>query len=428
MHQQRLSARRLFFHIIGIIILAGGLSLSDCKAQSKTTKAPVRKNGKLIKVAKIGEFDTAKLSRILNEELHAFLAGAQMPFESFKGKYQRPACSVVLYKLIFQSAVPEKGDMPVEQTGLIALPTVLAAGTPMVSYQHGTVFAKNDVPSNIESSMETKLMLAQFGGQGYIVIAADYHGLGDSKYPNAYFSRKSTERSCLDMYTAAQEFLEQQQIKSQHLFLMGWSQGAYNTLVFLRALEQARIRVTAAVTAATPADPNFFITRGILNPRSDDAAWLPGGLNILLQSYEHYLGLKGLTARAIRPAYLQAARDFYAFKISFPEFFQKTTPRIVDFINPAFVEEIRLGSSPLCQALNDAQAYCWKSSTPLRSYYGGKDEAIPVVLGKLAVEYQQTLGKNNGELAFAGENADHRCTYTVALYDVKSWLDAFIHR
>ena len=428
MNQYVLTASRMFFTKMAWLILLAGLAFYSCKPRSNSGKDQTVQNGKLIKAEKIGEFDTGKLRRILNEELQEFLAGAPMPFDSFRGKYAEPANSITLYKLTFQSSVPEKNNEPVEQTGLVAIPAAVAPGTPMVSYQHGTVFAKNEVPSNIESSMETKLMLAQFGGQGYIVIAADYHGLGESPYPNAYFSRRSTEQSCLDMHTAAREFLEQQKIQIGHFFLLGWSQGAYNTLVFLRRLEQARVPVVATVTAATPADPNFFISHGILNPRPADAVWLPAGLNNMLYSYENYMGVTGLAARAIKPQYLQASKDFYEFKIGFPEFLQKTTPKIVEYLNPEFVEEVRLGSSPFCQALNQAEGYRWKSKIPLRSYYGAKDECIPPTLGRLAIEYQQAMGKTNGELAFAGENADHRCTYTVALYDAKAWLDAFIKK
>ena len=413
--------------ILGITLIAG-LALTGCKPQTKSDSASRVQNGKLLKAEKIGEFDTSKLNHILNEELQQFLTGSPMSFDEFKGKYQKPANSVTLYKLTYQSSVPEKDNEPAEETGLVAIPSAFAAGTPMVSYQHGTVFGKTEVPSHIDESMETRLMLAQFGGQGYIVIAADYDGLGDSKHNNSYMSRRSTEQSCLDMYTASQEFLSQQKIQVGNFFTMGWSQGAYNTLIFLRRLEQAKIPVAATATAATPADLFYLIAHGILNPRPQDAFWVGAGFTTLLFSYEDYGGLKGLTTMAINPKYHQAAKDFYEFKIDFPTFLKSTTTNVFELLTPEFVEELRLGSSPLCQALNTAEGYRWKSSTPLRSYYGEKDEAIPVELAKLAVEFQTSMGKKNAELVLANANADHRATYAVALYDVKSWFDGFIKK
>jgi pimeloyl-ACP methyl ester carboxylesterase len=406
-----------------------GLTLIGCAPQSTTEKSASVQNGKLIKSEKIAEFDTAKLSKILNEEMEQFLTGSKKPFAELKGKYHTPINGVTLYKLTYQTSIPEKDNKPAEVTGLVAIPTSFAAGTPMVSYQHGTVFGKGEVPSNIEESMETKLMLGQFGGQGYIVIAADYVGLGsDSTNGNSYFSRKSTEQACLDMYKAAQEFLGQQKIQVGNFFTMGWSQGGYNTLTFLRRLEQEKIPVAATLTAAAPPDLLYFIGHGILNRRPIDAPWIPAALSNLLFSYENYGGLTGLPERAIRSEYLQTAKDFYAFKIGFMDFFQKTPQVAADFLKPEFVDAFRLGSDPLCSALNSAEGFRWRSDVPLRSFYGESDEAVPVDLAMFLVQYQTALGKKNGELVNAGANADHRATYAVALTEAKNWFDGFIKK
>jgi pimeloyl-ACP methyl ester carboxylesterase len=411
-----------------LFLLCSSYFLTGCKQPTKKNTTTAVQNGKLIKAEKVGEFDTTKLNSILNEELEQFMGTSTMPYSELKGKFQTPANSVTLYKITYQSSIPDKANAPSELTGLVAIPSRIAAENPMVSYQHGTVFAKDEVPSNIDKSMETKLMLAQFGGQGYIVIAADYEGVGDSKNDNSYFNRHSTERACLDMYAAAQEFLGQQNIQVGNFFVMGWSQGAYNTLLFLRSLELAKIPVVAATTAATPADPLYFVTHGILNPRPNDAPWIPAAFSVLLHSYESYLGLTDLPAKAIRPEYLQTAKDFYSFKIGFMDFLQKTPASVLDFLNPEFIEEMRLGSSPLCAALTAAEGYRWKSNVPIRTYYGEKDEAIPEDLGKLVIEYQTSLGKKDGEAVNAGANADHHAAYAVAIIGAKPWFDSFLKK
>lgn len=413
----------------GVLFVAIGLLLNGCKTQDEqSSNSNLVQSGKLIRVDTIAVFDTTRLKRILNEELEQFLLNSTEPFSSFKGKYQTPTNTVTLYKITYQSSVPEKDNEPTILTGIIAIPSTLAAGNPMVSYQHGTALSKTGVPSFIDESMETKLSIAHFAGSGYIVIAADYLGLGVSTLKNAYLVQKSTEQSCLDLYKAAQEFLNQKNIKVGHYFTLGWSQGAYNTLTYLRRLEQEGIPVSATATAATPSDLNFFIIRGILNPRPEDPAWGVACLSNLIFSYENYYGLKGLTAKAIRPEYLQIAKDFYEHKMEFPEFLQKTPHTIPALLTPAFVKELQQGSSPFCNALNAAEGYRWKSTTPLRSYYGGKDEAIPVHLAKLAIEYQESLGKKNGELIDAGQDADHRAAYAYAVYHVKPWFDSFIKK
>jgi len=383
-------------------------------------------HGDLIKYEQIGSFDKAKLTSIVNEELSVFLKGSPMPFEQFKGRFSEPACNINLYKITYQTFIPEKGDKPTIATGLVAIPDQVKAVMPLISYQHGTVFGKQEVPSYIDQSMETKLMLAQFGGQGYIVIGADYIGMGDSKEANSYFAMKSTEQACMDMYTAATQFLKKKQIGVGHFFTVGWSQGGYNNMVFLRALEREGINVTASATASAPVDLSFFIVRGITNPRPFDAVYSPACLSNMIISFEEYYKIPGFAASIIRPEYLDLAKNFYNFKIDFMPFLKRSTGSVQDFVKPEFIIQIRTGNSKLQQILNESEAYRWVSKTPLRAYSGMKDEAVPEYLARLAVDYQALLGKKNGQAINAGEKADHRATYVYSVIDLKPWFDSFL--
>ena len=71
------------------------------------------------------------------------------------------------------------------------------------------MFGKKDVPSysflrddknRYAATYETRLMVAQFAGNGYVVIAADYFGLGDSVESESYLVYANHERACMDMY------------------------------------------------------------------------------------------------------------------------------------------------------------------------------------------------------------------------------------
>jgi pimeloyl-ACP methyl ester carboxylesterase len=375
----------------------------------------------------IGTYDSAKLTRIVNEELEQFLAGSPLPFEKFKGRFEAPKFKVKLYKLKFTSQVPELENRPTESTGLIAIPETKETELPLLSYQHGTVFEKNQVPSQPENSMETRLLLTQFASQGYIVIGADYFGLGDSDLPNSYFQRASTEQACLDLRTAALQFLEQQtKLKAKAFFTLGWSQGGYNNMIFLRRLEQAGIPVTASATASAPVDLAFFIVRGIANPRPFDAAYTPAAFGNLLFGMEKYRNLPGLTRQAIRPEYYQMAEDFYHFKLDFLEYLQKSTGSAREFLRPEFMQQLEMGNSQITPLLEASESYRWVSRTPLRAYSGGKDEVVPDYLARFGVDYQSMLGKQNGEAFSAGADADHRATYVHALIDLKPWFDSFL--
>ena len=140
----------------------------------------------LLRTASVEELD-----RILDAERTVFLQ-AQKPGPG----YVLPAPSkarnaVELYTVRYESKVPERGAEKVVVTGLVALPVVAdRAALPLVAYQHGTVFGKYEVPSfsfqrtspgrhpHYDGAYETRHMVAQFAGNGYALVAADYFGMG----------------------------------------------------------------------------------------------------------------------------------------------------------------------------------------------------------------------------------------------------------
>jgi pimeloyl-ACP methyl ester carboxylesterase len=381
---------------------------------------------KLVKYELLTTYDADKIKKITSEELGYFLTGATIPYQEFEGKLAIPRNKVKLYKITYNSVIPEMNNKPTIATGLIAIPENATNGTPVMSYQHGTIFGKDEVPSIPDSSMETKLMIAQFAAQGYILIAADYFGLGkDSKLPNSYFVRGSTEQACMDLYKAAMTVLEKEKIKPGNFFINGWSQGGYNTMLFLRTLENAGINVTAAATASAPVDPFFFINRGMHNPRPNDAIYEAASLSNLIFAFEEYYDIKGFSKMAINSKYYKTARDFYDFKIDWFRYRKDATDSLKYLLSTEFFESGKKATSKFWRMMDASEAYRWISPTPLRAYSGGQDEAVPEYLAKYAVEYQQAMGKTNGATFSAGPKADHRNTYIYELIDAKPWFDSF---
>ncbi|MGC7960629.1 alpha/beta hydrolase, partial [Salmonella enterica] len=70
-----------------------------------------------------------------------------------------------------------------------------------------TVYERQQVPSFPEQSPETQLMIAQFAGQGYALIGADYFGMGISSEPEGYMVKGSHQQATYDMLLAARSVL-----------------------------------------------------------------------------------------------------------------------------------------------------------------------------------------------------------------------------
>jgi pimeloyl-ACP methyl ester carboxylesterase len=406
------------------ILFAWSLSLGffivSCK---KDEPAPVQQE---VIWQYIETYDLQKLNTILNTELEKFLVSSTMHAADFQGQFTTPEFPVKLYRVTYPTIVPELGISTVA-SGLVAIPDNGRDSMPVISYQHGTVAAKDDCPSNPNTSLETQLMIAQYASHGYILIGADMIGLGVSDQPHADFVRLTTEQACIDMLSAADTVLKAQKIKKGPLFLHGWSQGGWATMTFLRKLEALEIRVAAASTACAIADIFAIMDRWIYNPQPEDSPALPGFMANILFAYEYYSPLPGLTASAIKPEYYQASKDLYEWKLDVMSFLLQTTFKTREFFRPEFLLTRNVGNAPFWQALDQAQAYRWLCQTPLKMYYGEADIVTPVYLSTLPATYQNQMGSKTSAIS-AGAKADHRATFVYSLILVKPWFDEFLKK
>ena len=361
----------------------------------------------------IGHWDVARLNTILSED-------APKTF-GVTIAYTPAANGVDLYRVTYESVVPERGNRPITATGLLAIPDTGATTLPLVSYQHGTVYGKEDVPSYPDNSSETQLMIAQFAGQGYALVGADYFGMGASKEPEGYGVKASHQQATFDMLAAGRAVLASRGISAPKLFLGGWSQGGYVTMCFLERLEKSGVAVTAAATASGPSDLFSFLSGFIDFPRENDASWI----NILYVlssfSFENYYGMPGLARAFITEDYYEAARKIYTRESSDLSALPTDLRKL---IRPEYFEPSFFAASAYGRIAAASDAFRWIIKTPLRSYYGESDEVVSVGLATLARNYQQGIGGGNMVVdAISTGKTDHRGTFATAVAVWKTWYD-----
>lgn len=373
----------------------------------------------------IGTYDVARLNHILNEELDAFMASSTMPVE-FRGKFAPAKYSVKLYLVKYRSVIPEHDNQPTLASGLVAIPETGGTTFPLVSYQHGTIFDRTYVPSNPDASMETRIILAQFAAQGYIVIGADYFGRGLSELPDSYLVRDSSQQAGFDLFLTARDLLATLNLRVSHSFVSGWSQGGWVTMQYLHNLQSIGVPVSAAGVASAPVDVYLTMNRWMNNPHPIDAVYLPAVVALQLQAQEYYHRQVGLTESAIRPEYLQAARDLYKGRIDWDTFRKRSPAKLQDFIKVNFRKGGFTGETPYWQVLQGNQAYRWRSTTPMRVYYGGMDEVTPTYIAELPENTQRILGGEPAQSINAGSKADHRSVFIFGVIDQKKWFDELV--
>lgn len=362
----------------------------------------------------IGRWDADKLNQVLKTDTPRFF-GVDVAYTPARN-------AVKLYRVTYASVIPELHNKPTVASGLLAIPDTAGASFPMVSYQHGTVYGKQQVPSFPDQSPETQLMLAQFAGQGYIVIGADYFGMGTSNEHEGYMVKESHQQACYDMLMASRAVLAQMKLTSPKLLLGGWSQGGFVTMAFLEKLESAGVPVAATATASAPVDV-FVALSGFLDfPRKNDADWVPTLFILSSFSFENYYGVPGLAHSLLNDAYYDVSRKAYEKQ---PFDIAQIPTDLHKLVRPEYFDPQFFANSAYGRLIAEkTHAYRWIIKSPVRNYYGETDEAITPGLGQLAMTYQHAIGSGNPEVeAVSTGKTSHRGTYATAVPQWKIWFD-----
>ncbi|MBR0965827.1 prolyl oligopeptidase family serine peptidase [Bradyrhizobium diazoefficiens] len=381
--------------------------------QAGAQEGQVVKLSRGVAYQRIGRLDADQLNKILKVDTPAF-AGITVTYSPARN-------AVSLYRVTYASVVPERGNKPTVTSGLLAVPDVDGKSLPMVTYQHGTVYGKQEVPSFPEQSPETQLMIAQFAGQGYVVIGADYFGLGTSTEPEGYMVKASHQQATYDMLIASRAVLDHLELTATKLFLAGWSQGGFVTMAMLEKLEQSGIKVDAAATASAPVDV-FVALNGFLSfPRKNDASWVNSLFILSAFSFENYYGVPGLARSLIADAYYDVSRKAYQREPFNAADVPTDLHKLIraDYFDPQF-----FAASAYGRLVAQTQAYRWIVKSPVRNYFGESDEAISVGLGQLAMTYQRAIGNGNPAVeAISTGSTTHRGTFATAVPKWKAWFD-----
>jgi len=353
---------------------------------------------------------------------------------AFDPAMQGAGSDVRLSRIITTTELPGTGER-VTISGLLAIPAGATGRIPVVSWQHGTIFGTDSVPSNLTriaeddyvmrdgtDSAETLFMVQRLAANGFAVIGADYIGKGPLRdgRPEAYVVKEATTRCCLDMLDAGIAGMRSLGLEPGPLFLHGWSQGAINTQWLAQALQDGGRPARAAAAASPFNDLNETFrwwAGGLTYPAPTAAAypavpdWVSLGMIIVLGSYQTYYGLDGLIEAAVRPEYHEMALKFWpdeGLDFDPAQHFPKTTELLTEGLFQGFIADV---VSRFLRQLAANRATFWDYAAPMRFFYGLADEAIHPVLA------QQPLAAGGARIDGAAvPRGTHRITFLASLY------------
>jgi len=155
---------------------------------------------------------------------------------------------VANYKITYSTT--DAQGQPDTASGLLCLPLIGDVEIPLAVYNHGTVGERNAVLSNPSSG--ERLLAHAITATGYITLAPDYIGLGESGGIHPYVHAASEASAGRDMLIAVKKWLlEENVFFNDQLFLTGYSQGGHATQALHRDLQTNPGDDDLEVTAAT---------------------------------------------------------------------------------------------------------------------------------------------------------------------------------
>jgi hypothetical protein len=164
----------------------------------------------------------------------------------------------------------------------------------IISFQHGTVVAQEDV-SSVAWEKGEGIMQMFLASNGFVISAADYLGLGVSQGVHSFVIESPLADAVVGNLARAVDFLERENVShSQNLFLLGYSEGGYATMAAQKKLEENGVADLNLLYSAPMAGP-YDLSGTMQNLMYDSVALAsPYFLPYTIAAYATYYGQDSL--------------------------------------------------------------------------------------------------------------------------------------
>lgn len=313
-------------------------------------------------------------------------------------------------------------------TGLLILPSpILGAkpSVPILMYQHGTEVYRPFSPSQFLTHQDSPtdypevMVAAAIAATGYAVAMVDYEGMGDNTDPQPHVVGAVLAQQVIDLLRASREIIAGTSSPcswNSQLFLMGYSEGGYATMMATRALQlndATEFTVTASAPLSGPHDLSGTMRELIL---ADNTFKAPYFIPMLLTSYNYAYG--GQTTY-FSPGYAMLS----PYDTTIPPLFNGNSQS--DAISEAmgmtfnpvnlittestltqpFIDELTSDTSPgsvfTFLQENDSYRYpgqvnsVWVPTAPIRMIHDMNDDLVPYANSQVAFNAFSTVGAKN---------------------------------
>jgi hypothetical protein len=360
--------------------------------------------------------------------------GSKSKFELLLLFGQAVDYDVDLYRIHYKT--PGVNTLPDTASGLMVIPQV-PAGTllPIVVYEHGTTSGPTDVPSQLRGGFEVAMGYAAFG---FITLAPDFLGLGDSRPFHPYVHAATEASASLDMLNGCLEYLDinEPEWDPNYLFVAGYSQGGHASMALHKEIEDFWSFVYP-ITAATHMSGPYSMS-GVMRDRilSNESYAFPAYIAYILLGYNEVYHFYPSTDYLFKEPYASYIDSFYHQNYTLTALNNRliaalavsgdTVPSkmLQDSILDAFANNL---NHPLNLSLVENDTYNWAPSAPTRLYYCDGDNQVPYQNALIAEAAMNSLGATDVQAINQGAGLDHGpCVFPSVISSI-TFFKTFLH-
>ena len=290
---------------------------------------------------------------------------------------------VEMYKVLYET-LDVHGELDTA-SGLLVIPVrEEALQYPLLCYQHGTVSSKTDVPSELRGGYE---LATVFAGLGYLTVAPDFLGLGESRGFHPYVHADSEASSGIDMMRAAREYADENGVGvNEQVFITGYSQGGHAAAALHKEIQENHSSEFNVVASAPMSGP--YSISGVMRDviLSDEAYSFPAYLANTALGYDVVYDLFDDVEEYFTQPYAARIQQFYDGDLPLTSL----NTLLISLLNQnegASVTKFMLQDSileaiadnpehPINLALADNDVYDWAPEAPTRLIYCTADDQV----------------------------------------------------
>ena len=387
--------------------------------------------GRLIRYEKVGSYPTAHDARAHFDEWIAF----------YQDYYQFPEDLPVTFEYGFDSYkvtyCTDDAVLPGQSvartttvTGMVSVPRK-SGPLPTVAYVHGTSVSFYDAPSNPNivgdfsdrgESFEGPPSTAVFAGNGFIYIAPDYLGLGDSTIPrHRYFHAATEASSAIDLMAAARNVLADLRVRQNgELFIFGFSQGGHSALALQRELERMRVKVDGTAVVGAVFDVERWFLESLAREDSIAQALY---VSYLLLAFDDIYDVFESTDDVFRRQYAGIVGNLFDMRHFFDDVMFALPPPARDLLKPSYYAQVTTNrDDPMRVRLRENAVDRWRPEAPVLAFHSPVDEEVPYDDALVSVERLRRRGATIAVRTLPG--FDHVNSWIQALPRAVRWFRA----